>query len=224
MRARSDFVASVCNPRWGAAVLLAMLLLVAGCNVIGGVAAQFRDAVPDTRVLPAYKGLDGKSVAILVDADEYTLFEHPGVQANIADVIARELRQSLPNTQIMDPAQIAQFQQNNPAWISVPYDDLFRQLQVDRLIFVELVDYQLHQPGNRYIWQGKVTGNVGVAEREAVDPNQLAFLTTVNTHYPPDRPLGVLEADEQTMDLATQITFARAVVNLFREYTRPAED
>ncbi len=202
------------------AVCLTATLAASGCNVVGYALSPLRDAERTVTVKAAYTGLENQRVAILVDADEYTLFAHPHAQRLVAEAVGRELKNNVPGVSVTDPAQIEKFQRNNPAWISVPYRDLFGQLDVDRLVFIELVEYRMHEPGDRYVWQGVIVANVGVAEAEASNPDQLAFLTTVSTKYPPDRALGVLEADEQTMELATLKTFSVDVGNLFHEYTK----
>ena len=222
MRHRARFV-NIRNLLLRTFALLAIassMNLIVGCNVVGYALSPLRDAEKTTNIKAAYTGLNDQRVAILVDADEYTLFAHPHSQRLVAEAVGRELRNHLPGVSVSDPAQIEQFQRRNPAWISVPYRDLFSQLDVDRLIFIELVEYRMHEPGNRYVWQGVIVGNVGVAEQDASNPDQLAFLTTVSTKYPPDRPLPMLEADEQTMELATLKSFSIDVGNLFHDYKK----
>ena len=217
----------VIEPRpWGympalrAVAMLAMVSAIGGCSLIG-FAAHVIAGDPASRTVTVsaqYDGLDHQAVAVLVSADEYTYFEHPDATSAVCQHVSALLASSIPGVRVIDPHQIDAFQKKNPFWNTLPYGDLLQRLQVHRLIYIDLIRYTLHEPGNTYVWRGAVAANVGVAAGEVSDPNQFVFNTTVEAHYPQSGSIGVVNADKATIRFGLLQSFTKQIVDLFQDH------
>jgi hypothetical protein len=55
---------------------------------------------------------------------------------------------------------------------------------VDRLVYIELEEFRLSDPGNKYEWSGLATGRVMVIETDGLDPNQVVFEKLISVRFP----------------------------------------
>ena len=197
-----------------ALVLLALAATQGGCWLAATAFGGEKTYV----VEPQYTGLRGESLAVLVAADEYLLFTQPRAPQILSRAISNEIAAHVAGVRVANPQQVAAFQARNPYWTTTPYTDLIQRLEVDRLIIVDLAEYRLHEPGNKHVWRGVIAAGVSVAEAERPDPDQLAFSTTVRASFPEGREIGLVNADTETVELATLKLFARRVGRLFYEH------
>jgi hypothetical protein len=201
------------------ALLLAACAALTGCNMLGWVSNVVGgEQTQKTHVTAEYRGLEGKRVAVIVAADEYRLFEYPNCQLGVSRAVSRQLAADIKGIELTDPAKIAAFQSDNAAWITMPNRELLRALDVDRLVYIELKDYTTHEPGNRHVWRGVISGRVSVAEADAAEPNNFAYANEVYAAFPPDEPVGVLGTDDATIQAGMLGQFATRVSGLFHDY------
>ena len=178
------------------AVVLAQITLgvalaigaLASCQVFGIASAigQNIEREKKIEVLAKYAGLDNKRVAILVKADMGTVYEHPTAVPNISFNLAQRLQQNVPGITMMDPRLCMNFQHQTPNWAAQPLGQVAEELDVDRLVIVDLYEYRLNPAGNRYLWDGVAAGNIGVAERDGIDPDQTVDQWNVSAQFPLD--------------------------------------
>jgi len=201
-------------------LMLAMTMAIGGCSLIGFAAHVIagKHAGRTVTVSAQYNGLDRQSVAVLVSADEYTYFEHPDATAAVCRRTSALLASSILDVRVIDPDQITDFQKENPYWNTLPHGQLLQRLQVDRLIIIDLIQYTLHEPGNIYVWRGAMAANVGVATIEESDLNQFIFNTTVEAHYPQSGSIGVINADQPTIQFGLLQSFTQQLVDLFQDH------
>ena len=192
--------------------------MLGGCGVIPWMASGVGGGEKTYSVEAQYRGLDNRSVAVMVSADEVTLFQQPNAPKTVARAITSLLAQHIPGIELTNPAQIAKYQVNNPYWTTLPYSQLIEKMGVDRLVLVDLVDYRTHEPGNAHVWRGVVTGNVLVIEADSPDPDNPAFFSTVRAEFPEDTTVGVVNADAQTIQLGMVSLFARRAGGLFYDH------
>jgi len=139
-----------------------------GCALVGGMAAVYQET--STKTVPAeFVGLEGKSFAVIVAADRSLQGEHPGLLEAVTVRMTERLAAStnLPRAGgFVPPADVLSFQYNNAGWEARPRAELMESLgKVDRLIFVDILDYRLHEPGNMYQWDGVAAGTISVIGR-----------------------------------------------------------
>lgn len=200
--------------------VVAVLLVMAagGCEVAGWVAQGITGEPPAVDVPAEYDGLAGRTVAVLVNASADVQAEHPMARYEICKAVSDRLAGNIENITVREPRSVVEFQRNNIYWNTATYEELAERLEVDRLVLIELVDYRLHEPGNSSIWKGTVSANVGVAETDGPRPNDMAYSTSVTASYPPNKPLGVVDADQQTIRLGMIDQFGRVAAGKFYDH------
>jgi hypothetical protein len=195
-------------------ILLLAISAMPGCSLVG-FGAQVFDGETTRQVDARYTNLTGQRVAVLVAASDNTLFQHPQARQVITKTISRRLAENVKNISLMNPEQVIDYQVANPYWHTLPYSDVLEKLEVDRIVLVDLVDYRTHEPGNDHVYRGLISANVGVLEADAVEPDNFAFRRQVRVQYPTDSKVGVVNADEQTIELATVKRFTDQAAGLF---------
>jgi len=171
----------------GLALLGAALLSLGGCEVpllIGGMAQNF-EREKKIEVPAEYTGLEERTVAILVSSDMSTMYDHPMVPANVAFNVASRIQSNVPGVRVRDPRLVTQWQYQTPGWTSMPLGDIAVELDVERVVVIDLYEFRLNPPGNRYIWDGVAAATIGIIEREAIDPDQYAETFSVIAKFPP---------------------------------------
>jgi hypothetical protein len=200
-----------------AAAAAAALLLLAGCQLAGWVAHGLTPEPGPEIIKPEYQGLIGKSVAVVVAADERTLYQYPDAPNQVTKYVSSRLAVDVPGIRLTDPAQLAKWTRENPDWIAIPHGDLARELKVDRLVHISLAQYSTHEQNNRDVWQGNMVAKVGVVEADAPNPHNFVYSSTQSVQYPPDNPVGLLRSDDQTIQAGMLTAFAGKLGALFTQ-------
>lgn len=197
---------------------LAAAAVLPGCEFFGFVAQGVTGEKQKLRVKAEYHGLENQKVAVLVDANQELLFEQPLAQREVCEWVSQRLAAGVPGIQVIDAKQVVDFQNRNLYWTTASYSELARRLDVTRLVLIELTDYRLHEPGNVNIWRGVISGNIAVAEADGPKPDDLVYDTAVTVAYPPDKPAGVLDADQRTIRFGVLDLFSRAAAGKFYDH------
>lgn len=137
-----------------------------------------------------YDDLQDKSFAVIVAADRAIQAEHEGLVLEITNRVSQMIASNTGVTHWVPPGRVVQFQYNNPSWTAMSYGEVAAEFEVDRLIVIDLQEYRLHDPGNKYLWDGLAAGSVAVIERESFDPDDFAFQKFVQVRFPDDTGFG----------------------------------
>ncbi|MDX1683179.1 MAG: hypothetical protein R3336_08665, partial [Phycisphaeraceae bacterium] len=165
-----------------------------------------------------YKGLPGHKVAVLVSARDELLLDHPDVSRNTGRVLAQRLAAPVPDFKIVEPDTVLKFQAGNPYWTVMPHHQILERLEAERLVIIDLVEYTTHASGDRHVFKGLVAGRVNVAEKGSSNASHYAFSTAISSTFPENNTVGVLNADDRTIELGMLKVFSRDVTRLFAEY------
>ena len=138
----------------------------------------------------AYDGLEGKTCAVIVNADYATLVEHPSVVSNLSANVAVRIRQYVKDATVLPPATVINWQYRTPQWRALPYGEVAKELGVERLVYIDLYEYRLNPTGNSYLWDGVSGGNVGVIEADGLAPDEFVFTTNIVTKFPDKEGIG----------------------------------
>ncbi len=193
-------------------------LLLTGCQGLGWLGEGMGGGKKKIDVEARYLGLDNQSVAVLVSADEYILAQYPNADLSVCSAVTRKIAANVPGVTVTGPAQVMTFQQSNPYWSTLPFDELVAKLNVQRIVLIDLIEYRTHEPGNAHVWQGLVSANVGVIEADAADPDRMAINETVSAKFPENSDIGLLNTDDQTVELGMLQLFARDASGLFYDH------
>jgi len=202
-----------------AAVICGAMVLIAssGCSVAGWAGNVIAGPGTEAEVTGEYRGLEGKTVAVVVTAPPHTLLRQPNMPLLVAKALSGQLSQQLPTITIVDPTQVIAFQNQNPYWSTLPYGDLARRLGADRLVLIDVVSYSTQDPKNKHVWRGTMTANVNVAEGDSANPDAFVYTNAVGAGYP-SRPIPLLDSDEQTIQLGMLKLFSHRVTGLFYDH------
>lgn len=200
------------------AAVLTLTFAAGGCQVVPWLAHGVGGGDKKVDVKAEYRGLDNRTVAVMVMADETTLFGYPQAPGTVTRAVSSHLAQGVPGVTVMDPNQIIAYQRANPYWTTYRHGELARAMGVDRLVLIDLVEYRTHEPGNAHVWQGVTSGNIVVIESDAEDPDNPAYTNTVRVQFPEDTKVGVVNADSDKIQLGMVKLFSQRAAGLFYDH------
>jgi hypothetical protein len=204
-------------------VLPAVSFLAAGCGVerlIGGMAQNY-EYQKVIEVHPVYADLEDKTVAVLVDVDLGTLYDHPEVMLTIATNVAREIQLNVKGARVMPPNYVSEWQFRTPMWSAMPYGEIAQSLNVDRVVHIDIYEYRLHPAGNRWLWDGVCAANVGIIERDGLDPDSYADVFNIESTYPPLKGVGRDSATAELIQTGLLALFIEKTGWLFYPHYEP---
>lgn len=206
-------------------VAAALALSAQGCWIpalVGVMAESYRHT--STRKVPAeYLGVQGKSFAVVVSADRVLLTEHANLVPYFIANVSERLRQFAGASGYVPPGTMMEYLTNNPRWSAIPYGEICEELEVDRLIVVEITEFRLHEPGNRYLWEGLAQAQVGVVEADGYSPDDFAFRRTLTVRFPDKKGYTPNDMDQRLVDSALRLRLVDRVSWLFYEHDEPYE-
>lgn len=166
-----------------ALVALALAVVPAGCQAFGALAAGLERTGSKT-VEPKYPGLAGKSYAVVVGADPSIQADFPQLVGQLTATITERLKEKVGASGYIPAESMLGFQSQHPRWSAMSQADLAKELGVDRLIFVDVHEFRLTDPGNQYLWAGLASGSVGVWEADNPLADSAAFMESISVKYP----------------------------------------
>jgi hypothetical protein len=199
------------------ALLGVIALAAAGCQVAGFAAAAIHRNTPK-KVPAAYAGLDGKSFAVVVNVERAVQAEYPSLAARLTTGISEDLKTSTKASAYTPPDLLLARLYEDPRWTVKPPADIARDLGVDRLVYVEVYEFRLNDPGNRYLWAGVAGGRVSVIEADSPLADDPVFDKPVQVTFPDNA--GYTEQELSGAVVATELSgrFMRRVAWYFYDH------
>jgi hypothetical protein len=191
-----------------------------GCQIVGivGAMAQSAEEMGSTVYPAEYVGLDDHSYAVIISADRVIESDNPGITARLTQIIDRDLKANTQATAHIPAGRLLSKLYADPSWQALPRGELAEKLGVERLVVVEVVEYRLHEPGNRYTWDGVASGVVEVYESDSGLPDDPMFERTIAVTFP-DRT-GLLEEEVPKEVITSELSrrFGERISWLFYEH------
>lgn len=131
-----------------------------------------------------YTGLKDKNYAVLVSADRMIQANYPEVVPQMATGISARLSEHVEAAGYVPGERMLSYQYNNPSWAAKSYGEIAEELGVERLVIVDIQEFRLNDPGNRYIWDGVAAATIGVVEADGPFPDDLAHEHFVHVTFP----------------------------------------
>jgi len=200
-----------------ALALLLGVLVLPGCVVgaiVGGAIESYKQESTH-EIAAQYEGLAGKSFAVIVSADRQIQANHPTIEAELTRRISERIRENAGAAGFIPPGPLLAYLLNNPNWSAKPLGQLGEELKVDRLVFVDLYEFHLHEPGNQYVWAGVAEGTVGVIETDGPLPDDFAFQTTIRVGFPDGTGYGPMDYSAQQVASALLVRYVDRATWLF---------
>lgn len=164
---------------------MAIALTLPGCFIAPIVDSYKRTSTHEIKA--EYTKLEDKTFAVIVSSGRGIESENPGV----TDAILLRITQRLVLPEVgasgaIPPADVIQTLYNRPAWQSMNYEDIAKHLLdgVERLVVIEMDEFRLTEPGNKYEWSGVAAGRVMVVEIDGIDPNAVVYEKFVSVRFP----------------------------------------
>jgi hypothetical protein len=215
MKQRTLLAVSVC---------IGLLCGLGGCEsvayVANVVAGDDGDPPPIT-VTGEYDGLANQKVGVIVAAGPDIEMRFPTAGYEVSTVISQRIADNVPGAVVLDPKQIEQFKLRNIYWTTNTPSDIAEALGVDRLVYVDLDEYRIREPGNSVMFMGVINARMQVFESDGPTPDDAAYATVVGATYPRNAKVGVPEADPNTIRLGVLDQFSRAAAGKFYEHEEP---
>ncbi|MEY4117431.1 MAG: hypothetical protein RLZZ116_759 [Planctomycetota bacterium] len=191
-------------------------LALGGCiaGAVGAIGQQIERG-KKLDVPAAYDGLEGKTCAVIVNADYATLVEHPAVVKNITANVSARIAQYVKDATVLPPATVLSWQYRTPQWRAMPYGDIAKELGVERLVFIDLYEYRLNPTGNSYLWDGVAGGHIGVVEADSLAPDEFVFTSNVVSKFPDKEGVGRESARREDIELGLLTLFIQRSSWLF---------
>lgn len=163
-----------------------------------------------------YKGLTGKSFAVIVSADRMTQADFPELVGQLTTTIAQRLAQNCDASGWVLPETVLSMQAKNPRWSVMRLDELCKELQVDRLVFVDITEFRLVEPGNSYLWKAVAAGKIGVVEADGSIADNFAFQEQIRTTFPlTERAMGPAQLPAEVVQVKLAKKFIDRAAWLF---------
>ena len=104
---------------------------------------------------------------------------------------------------------------------ALPFGEMCAQLNVDRIVFIDLLEYRLNPPGNRYLWEGTCVGRIGIIERDGIDPDMFVETFDLSVKYPHDPGITRDTASPEAINYGLQYNFVEKTTWLFYQHLEP---
>ena len=197
--------------------------MLPGCSVFGlmGAMGQAHEDQKLIEVDAKYKGLEDQIVAVIVNADLGVRYQYPDVSTTILTAVSARLRRSHQKTVVIDPRFVLQWQHQTPNWESLSYGEMAEGLGAKRLIYIDIYEYRLNPPGNRYLWDGMCAATVGIVEDDGLDVDYFYETFDVQTKFPDQEGVDRSQASAQQIQTGLYADFIKRVHWLFVKHEEP---
>jgi hypothetical protein len=202
------------------ALLVATTLVLAACQLPGIVGAIGHNIEREKKieVLAKYTGLDNKRVAVMVKADMGVLYEHPTLMPNVSANLSQRLHENVSGIKVLDPRTVLNFQYQRPSWAAMPLGQVAEELDVDRIVVVDIYEYRLNPPGNRWMWEGVCGAHIGVVERDGLEPDEMIEQWNVTAKFPPQEGTARDQLSQVLVQNGLVSTFVRNAAWVFYDH------
>jgi hypothetical protein len=201
-------------------------MVLSGCQALAVIEAQRRR--DSTRTVEAlYRGLENKSFAVVVAADRTIQGDHPQLVDELVRRVTQRLSQSTNQPRakgFVAPQQVLTYLYNNPGWQARPMSQIARDLGgVERVIFIDVYEFRLHDPGNAYLWEGQASATVSVVETDSVTPDAFAYQRSVSVPFPDQRGVSRQDVPEELVASALLSRLVDRASWIFYTHEEPYE-
>jgi hypothetical protein len=92
---------------------------------------------------------------------------------------------------------------------------------VERLVYVELNEYRLHDPGNPYEWDGVAAATISVLELDGATPDDFAFEKPITVKFPGKKGVDSSQLSSGAVTSALSLRLVDRLTWLFYDHQEP---
>lgn len=183
---------------------------LSGCIIgaaIGGMAESYH-RTGSSEIEAEYTGIEGHSFTVVVSTDRLIEGNNPGISARINQRVNDRLIQNAKPTFAIPSTDLLRVLYDTPQWPAMPRGEVANMLGVERLVVVEITEYRLNEPGNKYVWDGSASCLVSVHEADSPFPDDPVFEKAITVSFPDMSGLMSTEIPQAAVntELANRIT------------------
>jgi hypothetical protein len=172
-----------------------------------------------------FRGLEGKTFAVVVAADRFIQSDHPDLVDYLTTAVTKRLsaptNRPIPGGYV--PAkEVLTYLYDNPGWSSKPMTQIAEGLGgVDRIVLIEISEFRLREPGNQYEWDGVASGTVAVVDVTSTAPDQYAFQKAITVRFPDKKGYGPEQMSMSAVMTALALRFVDRASWMFYDHEEP---
>lgn len=205
----------------GAALaLVAGVVALGGCQAAGIIAKAAYES-GSHEVLAEYTGLRDHDYAVIVNMDQSLRASDPRLASILTNALTRSLGQpQIGATGAVPGPKVLEFMYNNPSWPAWSYQRLADEFTVSRLVIVDVYEYRLYEPGNRYLWDGRAAARIGVFEAN-LGTEEFAFTTDIQVPFPDETGVTTREKTKGNVESNLQTRLVSRIAWLMFDHEEP---
>src|SRR5450432_644748 len=197
-------------------IFFSLLFFATGCAFI----AMAEKASPKMEA-PAYTGLPGQSIGVMVWTDRGTRADWPSLPLDLGNLVDDKLRKvaatapELKNsTWPVQASSIVRYQNDHPGIEAAPVTYIAPKLVFSRLIYIEMQSFSTRSEVSLQMFRGNATCALEVVETTNSQSKVAYTDSTVHAFYPPkSAPEGVLNSNDAVIYRGTVDALADQIVN-----------
>ncbi len=171
---------------------------------------------------PAYTGLEGKTVAVVIWADQRIQYEYPYARLSLSFELQAELTNRIDDIVIIDPKRVITYQDENIRWDMLPKTTLGKKLNAEYVLLIVPDTYSMREPGTIQLFRGEISAQVALYDSSLPETEAMVWSgDDFRVLYPPNAPIGQPDADDRRIRHETERIFSFMVVKNFYEHEMP---
>jgi len=204
-------------------MLWLLLPILCGCDAAGY--SLWLLAPRENRNVDAEFGNLGKhSVAVVFYVDEKTQLDYPNVRLTLGAKVTEELRKNIKKIKVVDPLRVARYQDENLHWDTQDKKTTAKDLKVDFLLIVSLVEYSTRVPGQVNAYQGRISAEAKLYDSVLDEGDNLLWESKDDLDVVFPKLPQYSERTEPTIRQETEQMFADMLVKKFYNHELPSTD
>jgi len=162
------------------------VLPLSGCAVgqLIGAMEESRRRNSKKPVEAEYKGIEGKSFAVLVAAPPVLQAEYPALVSRLTFEVTLRLAREAGASGVVPAERVIDWTYNRPNWVAKPLGEVAKEMGVQRIVYIDVTEYRLNDKGNSYLWDGVAGATVSVVEADGVLADDFAFTKALSVKFP----------------------------------------
>jgi len=200
--------------------LLAAMGMSAGCSTeMARYTAYIFAGGRGKKVKAKFKGLAGKTVAVVVYTDRRTQYEFPDLNLTLSSAIASRLDKNVSKIKVVPPARVVRYQDENIYWEEMDKTDFGKALGADYVLYVPVEEFGTRLPDSSYLYQGRATCEPAVYDVTKLPQNSRVYKgEKIRILYPEHEPAGALNENDRQIRVTTEAMFADKLSKLFYDH------
>lgn len=211
------------NKPWVLIPAVLALSLLGGCNILGYFGYLIAPEGPTKKVEAEFDGLEGHSVAVVIYSDQKVQFEHPWAASELSHTITEELREQVKHITVLDPKRVLKYQAEHVRWDTIEKTSLGKDLDVDFVLYVTLIEFATRQPGAMHLYQGHIVAEASIWDVSQPERQGRVWYAGDLAATHPDTPVGQLSQDDREIRYNVERLFAEKLAKKFYKHKVPKE-